>query len=310
MAFLLILVLAAGAEAPVELTLAPFGGVGVEAKKVSFYAEYFAEKLAGPRLKVTTPSAIAAALGAERQRQLLGCTDDSTSCIAELAGALGSDGVVTGQFARLGASVALTVKVVKGNGETLASFSGRCDSEEELLDLLENVAWKLRVKVTGQAEPEPPRRARPVASPAPALPQPTEAGPGGAPRLSGTGPSAPLAPGTPGLVPAQLAAPPGVLLVSAPPAAVEARSGARRFFWVPLVLGAVAAGASVPFWLMARGTAGELERREFKTRGAVDDAVQRGRVQNGVALGLALGGAVGAVVSLGFLFDGGDEGAP
>jgi hypothetical protein len=84
----------------------------------------------------------------------------------------------------------------------------------------------------------------------------------------------------------------------------------RRFFWVPLLLGALAAGASVPFWVMARGTAGQLERREFTTRGEVDDAVQRGRIQNGVGLGLALGGALGGAVSLGFLLDGGDEGAP
>lgn len=49
-------------------------------------------------------------LGVERQRQLLGCTDES--CFAELAGALGARYVMSGAVARLGDAYQLTLQAL------------------------------------------------------------------------------------------------------------------------------------------------------------------------------------------------------
>ncbi len=48
-------------------------------------------------------------LGMERQKQLLGCSDESNSCLAELSGALGARFVLSGSVARLGDAYQLTL---------------------------------------------------------------------------------------------------------------------------------------------------------------------------------------------------------
>lgn len=60
---------------------------------------------------ISSISEIRAALGAERQRQLLGCNETS-SCISELGGALGSRYLLTGTLGTLGSSVRLDVRLV------------------------------------------------------------------------------------------------------------------------------------------------------------------------------------------------------
>lgn len=85
---------------------------------------------------VTTQADVAAALGLERQRQLLGCSDESTSCLAELAGALGVDGVLTGSIGRVGDRFQLNVKVTSArDARTLFVYaSPALESEGRLLD--------------------------------------------------------------------------------------------------------------------------------------------------------------------------------
>jgi hypothetical protein len=51
---------------------------------------------------VTTQAEVTALLGMERQRQLLGCADDASSCTAELAGALGARFLMSGSLTKLG----------------------------------------------------------------------------------------------------------------------------------------------------------------------------------------------------------------
>lgn len=70
--------------------------------------------------KVTTAAQLSAVLGMERQRQLLGCGEGSSSCAAELASALGADVVVQSTLARVGDSLRCTVAFVSGrDGATL-----------------------------------------------------------------------------------------------------------------------------------------------------------------------------------------------
>lgn len=55
---------------------------------------------------------MATMLGAERQRQLLGCSEAEGTCVTELAGALGAGFVMTGSLAKLGGVFQLNLQVV------------------------------------------------------------------------------------------------------------------------------------------------------------------------------------------------------
>jgi TolB-like protein len=65
-------------------------------------------------------SDVAAILGLERQKELLGCADKATSCLAELTGALGAAYLLTGALSRAGESWRLDLKLLRAsNGEVL-----------------------------------------------------------------------------------------------------------------------------------------------------------------------------------------------
>lgn len=135
--------------ADISVAVPGFQGAGVPGEKRDFFVEYFSERLAaGGGLAVTSAAQIAAVIGAERQRQLLGCGESSNSCSAELAGALGADVIVIGTIAKIGDETAITLKAVDGrNSALLASMSAREVREEKLLDFLGNAAAELRASL-------------------------------------------------------------------------------------------------------------------------------------------------------------------
>jgi hypothetical protein len=93
--------------------------------------------------EVATPQDIAAILGQERQRQLLGCKE-AGACLAELANALGCDGTVVVSLARLGDDFRGTARVLSSrDGHVLAETPVRATSETGLVDSLAEVAQAL-----------------------------------------------------------------------------------------------------------------------------------------------------------------------
>jgi TolB-like protein len=62
--------------------------------------------------RVMTSKDIQTLLGQERQRQLLGCSEEGGTCLAELAGALGARFVLSGQVAKLGSAYQLTLQTI------------------------------------------------------------------------------------------------------------------------------------------------------------------------------------------------------
>lgn len=89
-------------------------------------------------VKVTTPADIAIVLGVARQKQLLGC--EETSCIAELAGALGARAIVTGQVAKAGEVFQLSVKVLDAaSSATLFSALERHQDAASLLSAVDRL---------------------------------------------------------------------------------------------------------------------------------------------------------------------------
>jgi hypothetical protein len=149
-----------GGAAPLKLATVGFSQVGLSEAQGSFYAEHLATKLAeDPNVRVVTPKDMAAVLGVEKQRQLLGCSDQSSSCMAELAGALGADGLVMGQLAKVGKSFQVNVKIIAGDGSrTLYVHSSKLlGSEEDVIEELNQVApqaiARIRAELFGGATP-------------------------------------------------------------------------------------------------------------------------------------------------------------
>lgn len=130
------------APAQPKLALLNLTGAGVDAKRTEVWGDYFAEQLSRHGLAVTTPSAMQAVLGLERQKQLLGCNTEGSECLAEIVNALGVDGLVTGSVAKgdQGGFV-LSLRVLSSrNAEVWASNSARAANEEALLDMLQQSA--------------------------------------------------------------------------------------------------------------------------------------------------------------------------
>lgn len=136
-------------QGPVKMAVPGLSLSGVETKLGEAYVERFATLLGrDPRLKVTTRRDIEAVLGFERQKALLGCDEGSTSCLAELAGGLGVDALLSGSLAKAGSSYIVTMRVVRaGDGAEVASISERLKSEDALIEWLEAQAPRLADQV-------------------------------------------------------------------------------------------------------------------------------------------------------------------
>ncbi len=144
--FFLLLSMPALAAAPLKLASPGLSLLNLDEKMGNFYTDHLGTTLKQPgAVELVTPREIASLLGMERQKQLLGCSDSSGSCVAELANALGADGVVLGDLAKIGSRFQVNLKIISANdGKTLAMFSEGAPSEEALLDVLARGGTSLR----------------------------------------------------------------------------------------------------------------------------------------------------------------------
>lgn len=135
-----LVLLAAAPTPPVpQLRLASPGlsATNVKPELGALLSEHVAQQLKLAGAEVVTPKEIGALLGLERQKQLTGCTEEASSCTAELAAALGVDGLVLGDVGRVGERYLVNLKVVASkNGKTVAAFSETANSEDAVLDVL------------------------------------------------------------------------------------------------------------------------------------------------------------------------------
>lgn len=91
--------------APLKLVAPGLQVVGLDPKIGDFLTEHVAQQMKLAGVDIITQREMASLLGLERQKQLLGCSDASSSCMAELASALGADGVLLGDLARFGGRI-------------------------------------------------------------------------------------------------------------------------------------------------------------------------------------------------------------
>jgi hypothetical protein len=144
MLFAVVAALLLGAEPPPpKLAMPGLSVIGHESRYGEFLNEHLAQQLKFEGIDVATSKEISSLLGFERQKQLLGC-GDGTSCMAELANALGAEGVLLGDVAKVGGKTQVNLKIISArDGKTLTAFSERVDGEEAVLDSLTRAATQL-----------------------------------------------------------------------------------------------------------------------------------------------------------------------
>jgi hypothetical protein len=139
-----------------KLAAPPFGAVNLDEKVATFFSEHFAGALVRRGVQVLTPSEINAMIGLERSKQLAGCAEDASSCVAELSNALGVDGLVAGTVAKFGGSVQGNIKIFSArDGSALKAISFKASGEEQFLEELARQAAVAAPELLSKTGKEP-----------------------------------------------------------------------------------------------------------------------------------------------------------
>ena len=150
--------LAAPAEKP-KLVVLDLVAQGAKPEEAAALTEAITQELSQRGLyQVVSSSEVRTMLGVERQKQLLGCSDDAASCTAELAGALGSRFVLSGSLARLGDALQLSVQTIDTHKAQPVGRAIRI--AENARALAEQLRWTV-AEATGMPLPPPPSRVLP-----------------------------------------------------------------------------------------------------------------------------------------------------
>ncbi|HEY1086041.1 MAG TPA: hypothetical protein VGE37_00045 [Archangium sp.] len=91
-------------------------------------------------------------LGVERQRALLGCSPEGSSCLTELAGAMGAPFVLSGTISKIGPSLQLTMQLLDVSKSQVVARTIRIARDPESLRQL--LPWAV---AEATATPPPPR---------------------------------------------------------------------------------------------------------------------------------------------------------
>lgn len=146
------LALSAAQPAPVRVASTGWSFVGIEPALGEVFLERFVtelEKRGRGRLSITTQRDVSQLLGLDRQRQLLGCAE--SACLAELAGALGVEVVISGTLAKTAAGYTATLKALDTTtGRARISESTRAEDEAALQDWLDGQARAFAAVLLGE----------------------------------------------------------------------------------------------------------------------------------------------------------------
>ena len=102
--------------------------------------------------KTLTQKDIQTILGVERQKALLGCSDESTSCVNELAGAIGAPYVLSGSISQIGPNLQLSMQMLDVAKAQVVARTIRIARDVETLRQL--LPWAV---AEATATPPPPR---------------------------------------------------------------------------------------------------------------------------------------------------------
>jgi hypothetical protein len=239
------------AAAPLKVALPNWSVSRVDPVAAQALELRFAARLGAQGLEVSAQRDIVAALTQERQRQLLGCSDENSSCLVELAGALGVDAIVSGVLARQGSGYLVTLRVIRASDAAL--LDARSASARSLAAVQD---W---VDASAPAIAAAARKAfgrELVAAPRPSLASPSRALPW---ALVGVGGAAAIAGGTCfGLSKSDAArlasASPAQPLTATEAGAVARRGSTLEAAGLGLLIGGGAALAAGALWLALAGS--------------------------------------------------------
>ncbi len=159
MTFALLCLALAAAETPKMVVLELAAGSGVEPGVTAPLTEALtAEVQRRGYFEVLSTRDIQSLLGIERQKELLGCSDATKSCMTELSGALGARFALTGSLARLGEAWQLTLTALDTQK---AQPLGRATRVARTLEALRATFPYAVAEATGTPLPPPPSRALP-----------------------------------------------------------------------------------------------------------------------------------------------------
>lgn len=135
---------------PLSLALPGLNGVNLSPGEAQLHAETLAQKLISHGTSVMTARDLEVAMGIERQKQLLGCSEDN-QCLIELTGALGVEAVVIGDLGRIEGSYVLNLKALSpSTGKPLGIHNARFrpddlerNLENAVRSLLRSLAFSL-----------------------------------------------------------------------------------------------------------------------------------------------------------------------
>ena len=107
------ILLVALSAAPPKIASLGLESVGVDRTLTIFLEERVAQRLSEKTgASVLTANDVRGLLGLERQKQLVGCTETATSCMSELAGALGATALLSGDIVKVGSRFSFSVKLL------------------------------------------------------------------------------------------------------------------------------------------------------------------------------------------------------
>lgn len=149
---LLIATVAAASPDPVGIAITPLQATQMPPEMAGYAEDRLANRLGERGFKVTTSADIQALLGLERQRQLLGCTDESM-CSTEIGAALGVPLMVVGRVSKIEERFDLDVRVIRQrDGVVVARDSRGIEGVKRLAELMEAAGDSL----ARQLEPKTP----------------------------------------------------------------------------------------------------------------------------------------------------------
>lgn len=100
------------------------------------------------RLEVMGASDVTSLLGLERQKAVLGCSDASASCLAEISAALGAPWMVTGTLAQSGKAMRLDLKLIRAADGKVIFRGGRTFKDEsEVFEVVSEIVALLVKKI-------------------------------------------------------------------------------------------------------------------------------------------------------------------
>lgn len=157
-AALLIPVTATAAQKKVRVAVMEFRPLGTEQAKADLLSEIALTRASMMRgFEVIGRSDIASMIGFEKQKQVVGCSDDY-GCLAEVGGALGVDLVMVGTLGRLGSLYRIDLKLVDTKRAKVRGRIGATveEKEEKLVAAVEKAVTDLLLPETPVDEPTPP----------------------------------------------------------------------------------------------------------------------------------------------------------